>query len=151
MIALVIAILVSLAPAVTAPSESVASADSTGSLRAAASEPASTSGVLRGQATWYASATRGNAAAGPGLRRFIGHGWRGASVDVCRSGVTWIACVRVRLTDWCACGGDRIIDLSDEDFRALAVPLSAGVVRVKVALGAPPRENITQPPTDTAH
>ena len=67
---------------------------------------------------------------------------------MCRSGETWIVCIRVRLTDWCACGGERIIDLSDEDFATLA-PLSQGVIRVRVALGAPPRETITQPPTDT--
>lgn len=105
------------------------------------------SAILRGQATWYDGPT-GSAAAGPALRRWIGPGWRGASVDVCRSGTTWITCVRVRLTDWCACSGDRIIDLDDRAFAQLA-DLSKGVIRVRVALGAPPRETITQPPTDT--
>lgn len=110
------------------------------------SAPASS--VLTGQATWF-QAPSGTAAAGPALRRLIGSSaWRGTAVDVCRQGATFITCVRVRLTDWCACSGERIIDLSDDDFAALA-PLSKGVIRVRVAIGAPPRETITQPPTDT--
>jgi rare lipoprotein A (peptidoglycan hydrolase) len=65
------------------------------------------------------------AAAGSELR--VG-AWRGRLVRVCSSG----RCVSVRLIDWCACGGARIIDLYSDAFRRLA-PLNAGVVRVTVS------------------
>jgi rare lipoprotein A (peptidoglycan hydrolase) len=85
-----------------------------------------------GAATWYCkpgvSACHHSypgglyAAAGPELR--IGH-WRGRHVRVCGNG----HCVNVQLIDWCACGGNHIIDLYSDAFRRLA-PLSAGAVHV---------------------
>ncbi len=65
------------------------------------------------------------AAAGPKLR--VGN-WRGRVVRVCGSG----SCVTVKLIDWCACGGGRVIDLYSDAFRQLA-PLSQGTVRVTVS------------------
>jgi len=65
------------------------------------------------------------AAAGPKLR--VGN-WRGRVVRVCGNG----SCVNVKLIDWCACGGGRVIDLYSDAFRRLA-PLSAGTVRVTVS------------------
>ena len=85
--------------------------------------------ALSGLATWYA-APAGAAAAGPALRAFLGRSWRGTRVLVCASG----RCVRVTLSDWCACGGGRVVDLDAAAFAALA-PLSRGVVRVTVARG----------------
>ena len=77
---------------------------------------------ISGEATWYCNAdpsrgpisacmaihpdTRGfdaYAAAGPRLRAALGPHWRGRVVSV--NGVP------VRLADWCACGGGRLIDL----------------------------------------
>jgi len=85
---------------------------------------------LSGIATWYATGPDGlYAAAGPALRQALGPGWRGRSVTVCRS-----TCIRVKLVDWCACSGTRVVDLSDEAFRALG-PLSRGLLRVEVQLG----------------
>ena len=88
---------------------------------------------LRGYATWYA-ADGLIAAAGPALRRSLGHGWRGQRVAVCLSG----RCVRVTLADWCACGPRHgqptLLDLSDDAYRRLA-PLSSGVLRVTVRGG----------------
>lgn len=85
---------------------------------------------LHGTATWYGTGPgRGHAAAGPLLRSALGPDWRGTVVYVTHGSRT----VRVALTDWCLCTGSRrrVIDLSDEDFGALA-PLSAGVIRVSV-------------------
>ncbi len=65
------------------------------------------------------------AAAGPKLR--VGN-WRGRVVRVCGNG----SCVTVKLIDWCACGGGRVIDLYSDAFRRLA-PLSRGTVRVTVS------------------
>lgn len=65
------------------------------------------------------------AAAGPKLR--VGK-WRGRVVQVCGNG----SCVTVKLIDWCACGGGRVIDLYSDAFRRLA-PLSKGTVRVTVS------------------
>ena len=92
--------------------------------------------ALIGTATWYGTGPgAGHAAAGPELRRALGPGWRGTTVQVCAD-----RCVTVVLDDWCACR-DRVIDLSDEDFARLA-PLSAGVLRVTVknlgAVATPP-------------
>jgi hypothetical protein len=81
---------------------------------------------LSGVATWY-SWHRHEAAAGPRLRAWLGKGWRHTRVVVCAK-----ACVVVRLTDWCACKGERIVDLDSRSFRALA-PLSQGIVRVTVS------------------
>jgi hypothetical protein len=89
-------------------------------------EPVATTGW----ATWY-DWRPGQAAAGPALRRLLGKDWRGESVSVCVDN----RCVRVRLTDWCACGPRRgsptVIDLDDQVFRRLA-PLSRGVIEVTV-------------------
>jgi len=81
---------------------------------------------ITGQATWY-SWHPGQAAAGPGLRAWLGKGWRGTTVQVCAK-----TCISTRLTDWCACKGERIIDLDSRSFRALA-PLSQGIVPVTVS------------------
>jgi hypothetical protein len=81
---------------------------------------------LSGIATWYAWRP-GQAAAGPGLRAALGPGWRGRTVLVTAGARSaW-----VRLTDWCACPGGRVIDLDSRSFAALA-PLSVGVLRVSV-------------------
>lgn len=86
-------------------------------------------GEARGVATWYERAP-GGAAAGPGLRNAIGKGWRGRTVTVCGTGLRPV-CFKVRLDDWCACPGDRLIDLSNGDFARL-LPLSRGVAKVHV-------------------
>jgi rare lipoprotein A (peptidoglycan hydrolase) len=95
----------------------------------------STGNHASGTATWYCqpgvsachSAYPGGmyAAAGPALR--VG-AWRGRIVQVCGNG----RCVRVKLIDWCACGGSHIIDLYSDAFRQLA-PLNAGGLRVTVS------------------
>lgn len=88
--------------------------------------------VVSGRASWYDWRT-GEAAAGPALRGLLGKDWRGSEVRVC-SGAR---CVVVRLTDWCQCyrgtGRERLIDLDDRAFAALA-PLSRGVIRVEIVL-----------------
>jgi rare lipoprotein A (peptidoglycan hydrolase) len=94
-------------------------------------------GILRGRATWYcvpgvsACHKRYNgglyAAAGSELREALGSRWRGQKVLVCRQN----KCVSVRLIDWCACGGPRVIDLYGDAFKRLA-PLSSGVINVKI-------------------
>ena len=88
----------------------------------------------RGDATWYCVAGVSPchrdyggglyAAAGSELR--VGD-WRGRTVTVCAGG----ACIRVTLVDWCACEGDRVIDLYGDAFRRLA-PLDQGVIEVSV-------------------
>jgi hypothetical protein len=90
---------------------------------------------VSGTATWYCktgvSACHYQypggmyAAAGPGIR--IGN-WRGRTVRVCGNG----RCVTVKLIDWCACPGSRIIDLYSDAFQRLA-PLSSGTVKVTVS------------------
>ncbi len=98
--------------------------------------------LLTGQATWYGTGPgAGHAAAGPELRNALGPDWRGTRLEVCHAG----RCVMVTVDDWCACG-DKLIDLSDEDFTELA-PLSAGIVRVTIG---PLRVTATPPPTDVA-
>lgn len=87
----------------------------------------SASGVS-GVATWYANGPGLYGAAGPALRAFLGPSWRGSRVTVCSGSV----CVTVPITDWCACGLERVIDLSPAAFSVLA-PQSAGVVRVTVS------------------
>ncbi len=121
--------------------------------RAAASgepaDPYSSAGTVSGTATWYclpgrSACTRGYpaggmyAAAGSELRT---GDWRGRLVEVCSGG----RCVVVRLIDWCACAGARVIDLYAAAFVRLA-PLERGVLPVTVRpVGARP----TLPPTDT--
>ena len=88
-----------------------------------------------GTASWYCQAGVSSchhaypgglyAAAGPALR--VGN-WRGRTVTVCGSG----SCVNVKLIDWCACGGGRVIDLYSDAFSRLA-PLSSGTLSVRVS------------------
>ncbi len=88
-----------------------------------------------GKATWYCKpgvsvchrAYPGGmyAAAGPRLR--VGK-WRGRVVQVCGGGT----CISVKLIDWCACPGARVIDLYSDAFRRLA-PLNKGTIDVTVS------------------
>ena len=99
-------------------------------------EPKAPAGKIRarGDATWYCvagvSACHRDygggmyAAAGSELR--IGD-WRGRTVAVCAGN----ECIPVTLIDWCACEGDRVIDLYGDAFRQLA-PLGQGIVDVSV-------------------
>lgn len=74
-------------------------------------------GPVKGTATWYCLAgqsvcpwmahTGNYAAAGPALRRALGAHWRGMTVTVSGNGHS----VRIKLIDWCACGGSHVIDL----------------------------------------
>jgi len=95
--------------------------------------PKPTHGV-NGRAAWYCNNGTGcpagysgglYAAAGPALR--VGN-WRGRTVSVCGNG----NCINVKLVDWCACGGARVIDLFGDAFRRLA-PLGTGTVAVRVS------------------
>ena len=88
---------------------------------------------VSGRAAWYCNNGSGcpagysggmYAAAGPGLR--VGN-WRGRTVSVCGSG----SCINVTLVDWCACGGDREIDLFASAFQRLA-PLGQGTLAVTI-------------------
>jgi len=102
----------------------------------------SASSRLVGVATWYDNGPGLYAAAGPALRRWLGAAWRGRAVTVCAGS----ACVRVRLTDWCACGprpaGPTLLDLSRDAFAWIAPKvlvkghwqpfMGAGVLRVEV-------------------
>ena len=82
-----------------------------------------------GIASWHATGRDGlYAAAGPALR--IGD-WRGRQVEVCRNVTDIPACIVVTLND--VMRAERLIDLSDEAFAALA-PLSVGLVRVSVSV-----------------
>lgn len=101
---------------------------------------ASTPASISGPATWYRWHP-GEAAAGPRLRAALGSHWRGSIVSVCAGG-----CVRVVLSDWCACSGGRVVDLDARSFARLA-PLNVGVLRVRVylAVGLP-----IAPATDVA-
>lgn len=93
-----------------------------------------TSHRVVGRASWFchagiSSCTSGYpgglyAAAGSKLR--IGN-WRGRLVNVCSGG----RCVIVRLIDWCACGGSRVIDLYSDAFREIG-SLSQGTLPVTV-------------------
>ena len=86
---------------------------------------------LSGWASWF-DYPSGQAAAGPLLRS---GDWHGRVVTVCARD-----CIVVALTDACACG-DRhgvatLLDLARADFARLA-PLSSGILRVTVTIGAP--------------
>jgi hypothetical protein len=96
--------------------------------------PPNPSHSASGRAAWYCNNGSGcpagysgglYAAAGAALR--VGN-WRGRVVTVCGNG----NCVNVKLVDWCACGGSRIIDLFGAAYGRLA-PLSTGTVAVKVS------------------
>lgn len=92
--------------------------------------------AIRGRASWY-SARGSVAAAGPALRKALGPGWRGTWVRVSAGSRS----VLVRLDDWCQCytgtRGERLVDLSDDDFAVLA-PLASGVMRVRITAILPP-------------
>jgi hypothetical protein len=88
--------------------------------------PAPASNHVRGKATWY-DYRPGHAAAGPALRKALGKHWRGMTVVVRSSGRQ----VTVKLSDWCACPGGRVIDLDVRSFARLADP-SRGVIKVEV-------------------
>ncbi len=87
-----------------------------------------------GIATWYCKAGVSSchyahsggmyAAAGAEIRK---GDWRGRQVRVCSGG----ACIRVTLIDWCACAGNRIIDLYSDAYRRLD-SLSSGTMKVTV-------------------
>lgn len=87
---------------------------------------------LAGSSTWYAWHP-GEAAAGPGLRRWLGPDWRGTVITVIAPGC---GCkpIAVRLTDWCLCRDDRIVDLDAASFAKLS-PLDRGIIRVIVMEG----------------
>ena len=86
---------------------------------------------LRGIASWFRSPA-GVSAAGPDLRAALGPGWRGTSVQVCHAD----RCTVTVLGDWMR--ADRLVDLDDDVFRALA-PLSVGVLAVTLTpIPAPP-------------
>lgn len=88
---------------------------------------------IEGTATWYCRAGISRchfrypdtirhdlyAAAGPDLRAAIGPDWRGKTVQAC-SVKDPNVCVAVKLIDWCACGGDHVIDLYWDAFAFLA-------------------------------
>jgi hypothetical protein len=89
---------------------------------------------VNGIATWYcrtgvsgchyAHSSGLYAAAGAEIRT---GDWRGREVRVCGGG----NCVWVTLIDWCACAGNRIIDLYSDAYRRLD-PLSSGTLSVTV-------------------
>jgi hypothetical protein len=89
---------------------------------------------VRGDATWYCKtgvsschyARSGGMYAAAGAEIRVGD-WRGRQVQVCQGG----ACIWVTLIDWCACEGDRIIDLYSDAYRRLD-SLSSGVLPVTV-------------------
>lgn len=121
-------------------------ADSAGSLKVL-DLPDTAIAPLRGWATWYDAPSIRDAAAGPALRRWLGRDWRGSWVVVRRGD----ASVRVRLTDWCACGSRNgaptLLDLDDRAFARLG-RLSAGVLRVWIE-GADDEPLPTLPATST--
>ena len=114
----------------TEPAPMSASPSPTGTRPAATARPKAATPLrhrLTGNAVWYVY-RRGHAAAGPALRAALGPRWRGKTVTVC-SGPR---CVRVVLSDWCACRtGNRVVDLDRAAFAALA-PTSRGVIPVTV-------------------
>lgn len=81
---------------------------------------------ISGVATWYCDPAwpspcaagfgwRGAyAAAGPELRRALGPHWRGR--------IVWVNGVRVQLIDWCACGGNHVIDVYHLTWRKIPHP-----------------------------
>ena len=121
-------------PLSASPSASSAPAATPVRIPAPTERAASRAGSIRGVGTWYRYVP-GGAAAGPALRAALGPGWRGMTVAVCVTDGGAMACVRVRLTDWCACrdrpGGPTLVDLDAGAFAAL-MPLSRGIVTVEV-------------------
>src|SRR3954447_5259019 len=100
--------------------------------------PASSGGGghrVSGRASWFCkpgvsactSGYNGGMYAAAGAEIRIGN-WRGRVVTVCGNG----HCIRVKLIDWCACGGSRIIDLYNDAFSRLASP-SVGTLAVTIS------------------
>lgn len=111
---------------------------------------------LIGRATWY-DATKNNAwytqpnkwgkavklyaAAGPALRRVIGHKYMRKPYAIwVKSKKTGIE-VRVWVVDWCGCWGrkkdpldTRLIDLAPAVWEKLGVPLGQGVMKVEIRI-----------------
>lgn len=93
--------------------------------------------VLEGKSSWYclrgrSACTRGYpsglyAAAGPAIRAALGD-WRGRKVRVSTSR----ASVVVTLIDSCRCPNGRVLDAYASVFMGLGVPLSQGLVDVRV-------------------
>jgi hypothetical protein len=94
-------------------------------------------GTISGVATWFRS-PQGVSAAGPALRDALGPGWRGTSVQVCHDE----RCVVTVLGDWMR--ADRLVDLDDDAFRALA-PLSVGVLAVTLTVIPDPPVTASEP------
>jgi hypothetical protein len=105
----------------------------TGSGPETAGRPAAATS-LRGLATWFRSPS-GVSAAGPRLRAAL-PGWRGTSVQVCHAD----RCTVTVLGD--VMRADRLVDLDDDAFRALA-PLSVGVIRVVISVIPNPPQTTT--------
>ena len=101
-------------------------------LMPAAQVPSGAAGTtLRGWASWFRSPSNVSAA-GPRLRAALGPAWRGVHVRVCHAD----RCTLTVLGD--TMRADRLVDLDDDAFRALA-PLSVGVLRVTLTpIPAPP-------------
>ena len=114
---------------------------STSAVTASGPEPTGrpgAAGSLRGYATWFRSPS-GVSAAGPRLRAAL-PGWRGTSVQVCHAD----RCTVTVLGDWMR--ADRLVDLDDDAFRALA-PLSVGVLAVTLTpIPAPPVTSTRETP-----
>ena len=114
----------------------------TGSAMTAPGAPPS----VRGYATVDPGQGQGHAAAGPALRRALGGdpAFRGKLVTVVKGDRS----IRVRLSDWCACGDrhgtDTVIDLDETDFRTLT-GRGPGIAIVRVILDG---RAIALPPTD---
>lgn len=111
---------------------------------------------LIGRATWY-DATKNNAwytrpnkwgkavklyaAAGPALRRVIGHKYMRKPYAIwVKSKKTGIE-VKVWVVDWCGCWGrkndpldTRLIDLAPAVWEKLGVPLGQGVMKVEIRI-----------------
>lgn len=108
-------------------------------MRPAPTEAPETALTLSGIATWYRSPA-GVSAAGPDLRAALGSGWRGTTVQVCHAD----RCTVTVLGDWMR--ADRLVDLDDDAFRALA-PLSVGVLAVTLTpIPAPPVTSTRETP-----
>ncbi len=115
-------------PAFGAPPSPVAASQPTPAVAGSATPGASVRETITGTASWHATGRDGMfAAAGPALR--VGD-WRGSVVTVCAG-----RCVTVTLNDFCRCvvdGRERLLDLSDESFKAICGDLSRGLCEVTV-------------------
>ena len=121
------------------PSRTVRMSASATGLMPAAQVPSGAAGTtLRGWASWFRSPSNVSAA-GPRLRAALGPAWRGVHVRVCHAD----RCTLTVLGD--TMRADRLVDLDDDVFRALA-PLSVGVLRVTLTpIPAPPATTMETP------